>query len=40
MENLIDYYVWENSFGGAVGKIELSNSKELYQYLKDLKEVK
>lgn len=40
MENLIDYYVWENNFGGAVGKIELNNSKELYQYLKDLKEVK
>ena len=37
MENLIDYYVWENNFGGAVGEIELSNSEELYQYLKELK---
>lgn len=40
MENLIDYYVWENNFGGAIGKIELCHSEELYQYLKELKEVK
>ena len=37
MENLIDYYVWENNFGGTIEKFDLKNSADLYQYIKSLK---
>lgn len=36
MENLIDYYVWENNFGGIIDEKDLSDDRLLYDYLKEI----
>ena len=36
IQNTIDYYVWENNFGGIIDGKDLSDDRLLYDYLKEI----